>query len=338
MKAFIGIFVVLLVISGIFHWRGNRDMNVVGVARSSVSAKIDLTDKLNPQILPDVLNQVFASITVSENPEKEAFQKEVVQKFSQAIMEDPEINYRVDLNEDGTIDPILVVPESVEGKAAVYSLRVADPGAYPKDPGNDADWQEIAGKQSIELVEVAVTTEKSNKKVAISSTPNPHVYENQGGNTHYTQSYHSRSFSWIEAYFAYSLFSSILFGPYGWGMGPFYGGYYGGYQPYPTHYRSRPVNATRYGNAPRTGTALKTAGGTPVTGSRSQMRKGMPSSLKQIKSQRAMQVRKQTYSRKGGGFGQRSVKQSAGSRSRFGGFGRQRSSAFGGGGPRGWGK
>ncbi|MFC1584969.1 hypothetical protein ACFL5V_05435 [Fibrobacterota bacterium] len=345
MKAFIAIFAGLFMLSYLSKCerRGAYD---VGVGKTQVDTKIDLTDKLDPQILPDVLKDVFASIQVEEKPDTKKFQQMVVQKFSQAVMDDPEVNYRVDLNEDGTIDPLMVVPENVENEAAVYSLRVPDPSDYPKDPGSSSDWDKIADKQSIELVEVGVTFDEASKQVAISSTPNQHVYEKGGANSHYTQQYPHQHHNWIQTYFQYRLFSMVLFGPYGWGFGPFYGGYYGGfYRPYPVASRAQARAGSRYSNAPRSNQGLKTASGKSIKGTKAGSRSGMPKSIKQMKSRRAMAVRKQKFAgRRGGGFGSKSKAigrrsggfGSSGAR-RTGGFGRSRSRSFGGGGSRGWG-
>ena len=117
----------------------------VGVAQSNVSVKIDLTDKLNPAILPDVMREVLQELTPTEKPDSEKFQQQVVRKLSHKIISNPEVIYRVDLNEDSNLDPLLVVPESVQGQAAVYSVRVPDPTTYPKDPeAYDVDWDQVA--------------------------------------------------------------------------------------------------------------------------------------------------------------------------------------------------
>ena len=96
----------------------------VGVAQSNVSVKIDLTDKLNPAILPDVMREVLQELTPTEKPDSEKFQQQVVRKLSHKIISNPEVNYRVDLNEDSNLDPLLVVPESVQGQAADQALMI----------------------------------------------------------------------------------------------------------------------------------------------------------------------------------------------------------------------
>ncbi|MBF0433370.1 MAG: hypothetical protein HQK83_18985 [Fibrobacteria bacterium] len=342
MREFVGIFLVFFVVSAMYNCKENRSY-AVGVGQSQVSAKIDLTDKLNPQILPDVLKGVLASIQINEKPDSKKFQQKVVQRFSTAIMNDAGINYAVDLNEDGVVDPLMIKPESVDKEGVVYSLRVPDPTNHPKDPGSGADWDNIADNESIELVEVAVSFSEVDKELAISANPNHHVYENSRENTHYTSHYSGHHHSWMETYFQYRLFSMVLFGPYGWGFGPFYGGYYGGYyRPYGSAARmSRGAHSSRYAKSARTNTGLKTGSGKALRGSKSASRTSMPKSIKQMKSRRAMAVRKQKYNGRRGGFGSgknTGIARRSGSGTRTGGFGRSRARSFGGGGSRGWGK
>ena len=143
LAACIGFVVILWIFSALENAGKKRTVTrspyqgVVGVGQSGVTAKIDLTDKLNPAILPDLLRSILEEIAPTEKPETTAFQQKVVQTLSQRIMEDPDVNYQVDLNEDGNVDPVLVVPEAVDGEAAVYSIRVPDPEKHPKDPRPD---------------------------------------------------------------------------------------------------------------------------------------------------------------------------------------------------------
>ena len=107
----------------------NRSKDVpVGVGRSQVSAKIDLTDKLNPAILPDVLKEVFKRNCAHE--------KTRVQRISAkgCPETEPENHGRLGGELSGRSQrgwknrpAACSSPKSVEGKAAVYSLRVPDP-------------------------------------------------------------------------------------------------------------------------------------------------------------------------------------------------------------------
>ena len=206
----------------------NRSKDVpVGVGRSAVSVKIDLTDKLNPAILPDVLKEVFRELAPTKKPESKEFQQKVVQKLSQKIMDDPEVNYRVDLNEDGNIDPLLVVPESVEGKAAVYLASCSGPRQSSDGSRSRMRIGIRSREDGIELVALSVTYDQSAQSMAISAESNKYVYEGQ--RQHHSSTYHSHGHNWMATYFQYMILRDILFRPYGWYGPGFYGGWYGGF-------------------------------------------------------------------------------------------------------------
>jgi len=286
----------------------------VGVARTRVETKIDLTDKLNPAILPDVLKEVLRELTPGQKPESEKFQQEVVQKLSQKIMDDPEVNYRVDLNEDANLDPVLVVPEAVEGEAAVYSVRVPDPGKNPKDPGTQADWGKLAD-EGLELMALSVTFDQNTKQMVIDAEPNEYLYEGSG-RQHYRSEYHSHHHNWMDTYFKYMIFRSVLFGPYSWygprWYGGWYGGYYGGWHA-PVRTRTVTRRVTRYKTSPTSRTGMKTASGKGVRSSKASARKTMPKSIQSMKSKRAMQARSKTAGVRSGGFGKSSSSRSTSS-------------------------
>ena len=324
----------------------NRSKDVpVGVGRSAVSAKIDLTDKLNPAILPDVLKEVFRELAPTKKPESKEFQQKVVQKLSQKIMDDPEVNYRVDMNEDGNIDPLLVVPESVEGKAAVYSLRVPDPGNHPTDPEQNADWHKIADG-GIELVALSVTYDQSAQSMSINAESNKYVYE--GRNHHHGSTYHSHGHNWMATYFQYMIMRDILFRPYGWYGPGFYGGWYGGFYGgwhSPVATRSMRRTVTSYNTSPSSARPASNV----ARSSKARSRTAAPKSITDMKSKRAMAARTSGASRSGAfGSGRSSTTRSVNrsntsSRSRSSGYGRssssstRRSSSFRGG-SRGFGK
>ena len=326
----------------------NRSKDVpVGVGRSAVTVKIDLTDKLNPAILPDVLKEVFREIAPTKKPDSKEFQQKVVQKLSQKIMDDPEVNYRVDMNEDGNIDPLLVVPESVEGKAAVYSLRVPDPGDHPRDPQQNADWHKIADG-GIELVALSVTYDQSAQSMAINAESNKYVYE--GRNHHHGSTYHSHGHNWMATYFQYMIMRDILFRPYGWYGPGFYGGWYGGFYGgwhSPVATRSMRRTVTSYNTSPSSARPASNV----ARSSKARSRTAAPKAITDMKSKRAMAARTSGASRSGAfGSGRSSTTRSAvnrssssSSRSRSSGFARssssstRRSSSFRGG-SRGFGK
>ena len=254
----------------------SRYQGVVGVGSSGVTAKIDLTDKLNPAILPDLLRSILEEIAPTEKPETTAFQQKVVQTLSRRIMEDPDVNYQVDLNEDGNIDPALVVPEAVDEEAAVYSIRVPDPEKHSKDPDpTDAatDWAKIA-EEGVELCAVSATFDEQAKSITVDAAPNQYLYAGAGASTHYRETYPASRHSWMETYFAYRLFSDVLFGPrYGWygpgWYGGWYGGYYGGMNRNVTVRRNITRTQTKYRSAGRQSTAMRTSKGNAASSSAS---------------------------------------------------------------------
>ena len=52
----------------------NNQTYSVGVAQTNVNVKIDLTDKLNPAILPDVMREVLEELAPTEKPDSQKFQ------------------------------------------------------------------------------------------------------------------------------------------------------------------------------------------------------------------------------------------------------------------------
>ena len=331
----------------------NNQTYSVGVAQTNVNVKIDLTDKLNPAILPDVMREVLEELAPTEKPDSQKFQQNVVRKLSHKIISNPDINYQVDLNEDANLDPLLVVPESVQGEAAIYSIRVPDPTEYPKDPAAyDVDWDQVA-KNGIELVALSITFDQTSQQMVIGAEANPHAYE--GKPNHYRRDYHSDSHSWMGSYLRYMVIRDILFSPYSWYGGGWYGGwyprYYGGWHaPVATRTVTRTRTITRYKNA-------NPAQSTPtnnVRSSRAKTRTQAPKAIQQMKSKRTMAARQKAGSVRSGGFGrQTSVRGNTSTanrvvtskprkvaNSRSGGFSRRsssRGSSFRGGG-RGFGK
>jgi len=254
-----------------------KKSQVIGVGKSQVTTKIDLTDKLNPAILPDVLKEILREITPNQKPKSDEFQQQVVQKLSQRIMDDPEVNYRVDLNEDGNLDPVLVVPESVNGEAAVYSVRVPDPQKYPKDPASNSDWGKIV-EEGIELCALSVAFNETTKTMVVDAETNEYLY--QESPRHHRSEYVVHNHSWLETYFTYMVFRDILFGPYMWYRPMWYGGWYGPwYGGWHAPVYTRPVTrtVTRYRRSNSTSSGMRTASGRSVRSSRSTSRTRAPS-------------------------------------------------------------
>ena len=314
--------------------KGSQDYPV-GVARTTVSAKIDLTNKLNPAILPDVMKEVLREIAPQEKPESKKFQQQIVQNLSQKIMDDPEVNYQVDLNEDGNIDPLLVVPESVQNQAAVYSLRVPDPGQYAVDPDQNANWHQIA-RDGIELVAVSLTYGQDNSSMMINAESNQHVYE--GRAHHHKGSYYASEHSWMGSYFRYMIMRDILFSPYGWYGPRWYGGWYGGYYGRwhaPVGRRTVTRTTTRYRRAMPSKTAASSVARSSKAKNRTQQ---APKSIQNMKSKRVMTARRATSTSRSGGFGRNTTSSRRKSSSPSKGLKRSRSVSSFRGGSRGFGK
>ena len=269
------LFVVYLLVSAGSSSR--RTPRMVGVGRSTVTTRIDLTDRLNPAILPDLVKELLREMAPGQKPDSDKFQQELVQKLGQRIMDDPEVNYRVDLNEDQNLDPVLVVPESVKGEAAVYSIRVPDPDKYPRDPDPNADWHKIA-ESGVELCAVSVTFNESDRTLVVDAEPNEHLYD--GGQAHYRSSYPASQHSFLQSYMTYMIFRDIMFGPYMW-FGPrwyggWYGGYYGGWHS-PVYSRPMSRPSTRYSASQRTSSPMRTSSGSTVRSGKASARTSPPS-------------------------------------------------------------
>ena len=336
------LFLIVLIIcsvaaTGVFFFgcdKGSQDYPV-GVARATVSTKIDLTNKLNPAILPDVMKEVLREAAPQEKPESKKFQQKIVQSLSQKIMDDPEVNYQVDLNEDGNRDPLLVGPESVQQQSAIYSLRVPDPSQHTIDPDQNANWHQIA-KDGIELVAVSLTYEQNSSSMTINAESNQHVYE--GRALHHKSSYYANEHSWMTSYFRYMIIRDILFRPYGWygpgWYGGWYGSYYGGWHA-PVRTRTVTRTTTRY----RRAMPSKTAGNNISRSSKAKNRtQQAPKSIQNMKSKRVMASRQAKSTSRSGGFG-RSTTSSRSSRSSSSkGLNRSRSASSFRGGSRGFGK
>lgn len=314
--------------------KGSKDYPV-GVARTKVSTKIDLTNKLNPAILPDVMKEVLKEIAPQGKPESQKFQQKIVQILSQKIMDDPEVNYQVDLNEDGNLDPLLVVPESVQNKAAVYSLRVPDPGQYTTDPDQNANWHQIA-KDGIELVAISLTYDQNNSSMMINAESNQHVYE--GRAHHHKSSYYASEHSWMQSYFRYMIIRDILFSPYRWYGPTWYGGWYGGYYGQwhaPVRTRTITRTTTRYKRAMPSKTAASNISRSSKAKNRTQQ---APKSIQNMKSKRVMTARRATSTSRSGGFGRATTSSRSSSSSSSRGLNRSRSASSFRGGSRGYGK
>ena len=260
-------------------------------AAAQAKAKIDLTDKLNPKILPDVVSSVLKGMSEEAKTDSEQFHKTLVQKLSKKIMEDPEVNYRVDLNEDKQIDPLLIVPESPKDDTAVYSLRVPDPIKNPKDPTPPADWDKLA-EEGVELLALSLIFDPNGKKLTVDADPNDYVYENSRHH-HYRSHYYHHHHSWLGGYWGYSLFRGGLgyHRPGGW-----YDGYYAGWHgPTSTRMVDRPVSS--YGSSQVVGAAPRTPSGQEIVSQRAATRTSRPQSIQTLVNRHTARAARSTAQR-----------------------------------------
>ena len=74
----------------------------------------------------------------------------------------------MDLNGDGTTDPILVIPEG-DNEHMTFSIRVPDPSQVKKYPKlSDASaWEDIGANKSIELVAVTAFLQIASGKLKV---------------------------------------------------------------------------------------------------------------------------------------------------------------------------
>jgi hypothetical protein len=243
----------------------------------------------------------------------------------------------IDLNDDGTVDPILVKPEAVEGEQyMLLSLRVPAPGAYPLPAANDA-----GGWKKVEQLEVATMTVSLNDKaLTVQAQGNKHMYPNSAGN-HYAA--HDRSSSFLQMYMGMRMMEWMFFPRYYGFYGAGYG--YGMYRPMPvgTMMGRRGAATSRYSSsrASQTSSIRSRSGATPTSQYSRTYSKQAPKSLNQVRSTRSFQ-RRQAATSRAGGFGRSGGRGTSPSRSRgfasrtssrSGGFGRGFGrSSFGGGG------
>ncbi len=323
--------IMLMVIFTFARGCGSDDVNYqnvgVGMPQQTMAylngEKLDLSSELDPAQVPELVKESYLQ---AANLKKEG--KELISFVIQDISKKVAAISSIDLNNDKTPDPILIVPEGND-EQMTFSIRIPDPEkvkTYPDDPNK---WQDIAENQSIEVLSVTVYPRSEGDKLAkmdVEARPNQQVYEN-----HHHHHYHS---SFMHGYFTHYMISSLFFNPYGGWYGPgFYArsGYWGsGY--YGNNYSNRTVNDTRtfrksYNKSPSNTTAMKTGSGKTVNSSLSKQKS---SSVSSFKSTAIKKRQTSLASKKATGFGSSKSKSSSSS------WGRSPSrSSWGGGGSRG---
>lgn len=309
----------------------NTDYSNVGVGVSKRTTaflkgeKLDLSSELDPSQVPEIVKLSYLEGIELKKKGKELV-KFVIQDISQKIAAISSI----DLNNDKTPDPILIIPEGTK-ESMTFSIRVPDPGKVKKYPNSADEWQAIAENRAIEVLSVTVFPRNVNGKanMDIEARPHPQAYE-----THHHHHYQS---SFFHSLLTYHMMSSLFFSPFGWYGPGFYGGM-GYWSPgyYQSNYSNRNVSTTRqtrkqYRKSPSSTKAMRTNSGKTV---RSSMHSTKNQSLNRYKSS-AIQKRKSVVAKKATGFGRSKPRSSQ----RSSGWGRSyRRSSGGGWGSRGFGK
>ncbi|MCZ6628900.1 MAG: hypothetical protein O7E56_11820 [SAR324 cluster bacterium] len=310
--------------------RIDYDRLAVSQGMTSEASALDLAKDLDIALLPDIGKQVIRE-AAQRGLQKQAFVEHVIQEVGNRVREISTI----DLNNDGTVDPVLIKPEAVEGEQyMLLSLRVPAPKSYPLPAASDtAAWKKV------ETLEVAtMTVALNNKELTVQAQGNQHVYPNSSGN-HYVA--HDRSASFLQMYIGMRMMSWMFFPRYYGFWGPGYG--YGMYRPMGVPMamgrRGGMISSRGYSSssASRSSAVRSRSGATPRSQYSRTYSSKAPKSLSQVRSSRSFQRRSSTGTR-GGGFGRSATRSSSRSFSRStsrssGGFGRGFGrSSFGGGG------
>ena len=320
---------------------GNEEINYqnvgVGVSPTTVAylkgEKLDLSSELDPSQVPEIIKSSYLQGAQLKKEGKELVSF-VIQDVSQKIA----AISSVDLDQDNTPDPILIVPEG-DNEQMTFSIRVPDPSLVKSYPNTSSEWQDIADKKSIEVISVTVYPRLKGDQVErmdLEARPNQQVYES------HHHHYHN---SFMHTYFTMRMIDSLFFNPYfgGWYGPGFYGrvGYYGGSY-YNKNYANRSVSQTRttrktYAKSPATTKTMTTNSGKTVNSSFSNQNS---SSVKSFKSSAIKKRNSALAVKKASGFGSSkssSYNKSSSKSSSFWGRSPSRSS-WGGGGSRSFGK
>lgn len=293
------VFVFVLFLGGCCSERYTSTNVGVGVSGMlDELGELDLSKDLDASLLPDMVSQCYKE-GLQKKKEKAELQQYVVKALSQKIREIS----TVDLNGDGTADPILVIPEG-DSEHITFSIRVPDPKEVAEYPSlsDAAAWQDIAEKKAVELVAVTAVPQVEREKVKgmqLEARPSSAFYS--------SSQYYRNSFT--SDLLTYMLVRDLFFRPY-W-FGPSYYGWYGGaYRPYGVGsvHNARSTTIRKYSSGNSSFSRMRTSSGNlPTRSAGSQL-----ASQKSFSS--AVNVRKNL---KSGGFG----RSSSGSTTRKG-FGR----------------
>jgi len=298
-------FLTMVVFGCMSQFEQRYDTGSVGVGVSGIVnsyGEIDLKKDLDASKLPDVVKEAYKA-GANQKLKGVELQTFVVRHLSQSIRDIS----TVDLNGDGTTDPILVVPEG-DNEHMTFSIRVPDPSQVKKYPklSNAAAWEDIGTNKSIELVAVTAVPQIESGKLKgmnFESRPNSHFYS--------SSEYYRSSFA--SNLFTYMIVRDLFFRPM-WFGSPYYGWYGGYYSPYSVRnvHRTRSTKVSKYSSGKSSFGRMTTQSGTiPKRSKNSQM-------LSKKSFSASKNVRKNIG---GKGFG-RSASSRSSSRS---GFGRSKS-------------
>lgn len=304
-KGFLPVTIIALVLVFLIsRGCGSSSMSIddvgVGVSnrtQANVGGEVlDLTADLDPAQVPEMVKQAYLKGAELKKTDKELLTF-VIQELSNTLASVSTI----DLNEDNTPDPILVVPEGND-EQMTFSIRVPDPGKVSTYPDEPQAWQDIAEKKSIEVLSVTVFPRVEGGKLSrfdVEARPSRQLYERSHHN-HYHGSFSS-------GFFTGMLVNRLFFSPwYGGWYGPgFYGriGYYNsGY--YGRTYGGRDVSQVRstrttYSRSKTGSSAMRTSSGKSVNSSLSNQRSTSVSNYKSS----AINKRDSSRVKKASGFG-----------------------------------
>ena len=250
---------------------------------------VDLTDNLDPQLVPVVVAEAMKEATEAGVSEAD-FIPSLVSKISNKIRDISTI----DLNADGIADPILVMPASASSDQEFiqFSIKVPDPAEVSElPPGSDQEaWRDIAENKSIEIM-TASATKNAQDEISMQSAPNPQMYNSAPPYYHYSS-------PGLGTILLTSMMMSALFSP------PFmgYGGYYGGPQRTVSTVQSQRSGVTSsMGSANPSQSAVTNSKGQSV--GQSNFKKVPPKSLNQVKTAQFRSKNSAATTNRSGGFG-----------------------------------
>jgi hypothetical protein len=196
----------------------NYDTLAVSQGLTPQAQALNLEKDLDVSLLPEIGRQAIRD-AAQKGLKQQAFLQDVLREVSQQVHDISAI----DLNGDGTADPILVRPEpdSKEGYV-LLSLEVPTPQAYPLPSATDTEaWKKV---ETLEVATMSISLDK--QQLAVQATGNQYAYPDS-----YQQHYYAydRNPGFLQTYFAIRMLDWMFFPSY-WGFwGPGWG--YGYYRP-----------------------------------------------------------------------------------------------------------